>query len=223
MGPSAWSAGAPAVSLDVRGITVDDASLAYLRARFAADHAVKLEAMLSVGLGERVRKRLASASFHVKVHPTGVEHCLDDGELLDELMFLFNDPTLFRTVEAMTQCPRIGSFAGRLYRMPSAEGFGDEWHRDLTEHRMIALSLNLGDRPCEGGVLELREASTKRTLRAIPNPRFGDAVLFRLHEALEHRITPVVGDEPKLAWAGWFRSQPDFYAELKRGGTLRPR
>jgi hypothetical protein len=32
---------------------------------------------------------------------------------------------------------------------------------------------------------------------------------------LEHRVTEVVGIHPKTAFAGWFRSQPDFFALLK--------
>jgi hypothetical protein len=44
-------------------------------------------------------------------------------------------------------------------------------------------------------------------LAEIANTGWGDAMLFRTSKQLQHRVTDVVGNEPKTAFAGWFKSE----------------
>jgi hypothetical protein len=44
------------------------------------------------------------------------------------------------------------------------------------------------------------------------NKGFGDAIVFRIGGNLEHRVAPVRGAVPKIAFAGWFRpSEASFH------------
>jgi hypothetical protein len=133
------------------------------------------------------------------------------------MFFLVNDPALFATIERITGCRPIGCFTGRLYRMlPGRDDF-DTWHSDAIQHRMVGMSVNLGP-PYEGGVFQLRDRVSKRMLGEAPNVGAGDAILFRIDEDLEHWITPLRGTAPKTAFAGWFRSSPQFLTLLEREG-----
>jgi hypothetical protein len=51
----------------------------------------------------------------------------------------------------------------------------------------------------------------------VANTGPGDALLFRIARHLTHRVTPVDGTADKTAFAGWFRSEPEFIALLKLG------
>jgi hypothetical protein len=87
----------------------------------------------------------------------------------------------------------------------------------LNGTRLVALSVNLNTAPYEGGVLSIREAATERILCELTNSGFGDAILFRIDERLQHRVSDVEGTVAKTALAGWFESAPD-YRTLLMGG-----
>jgi hypothetical protein len=81
---------------------------------------------------------------------------------------------------------------------------------------LVALSLNLGPDPYVGAALRIRDRRTGRITDEVTNTEPGDALVFRVDPALEHRITDIEGTAPKTAWAGWFKAQPDFRAVLAR-------
>src|SRR5438552_16205534 len=104
---------------------------------------------------------------------------------------------MYRLVEDVSGCRPISFFFGRVYRRLPDLAHHDSWHSDLVEGRQIGMSLNLSARPYEGGIFEIREAATERRLAAIANVGPGDAILFRIDPALEHRVTDVRGVAPK--------------------------
>jgi hypothetical protein len=77
------------------------------------------------------------------------------------------------------------------------------------------LSINLSKEIYSGGILQIREWESQRIIQEAANVGFGDGILFRLADSLEHRVTDVEGRVPKTAFAGWFRSQPDFLSMVK--------
>ena len=101
---------------------------------------------------------------------------------------------------------------------PGADHF-DSWHADVgTTHRdrLVGMSINLSPRPYQGGAFLLREEASGEIICALSNIGPGDAICFRISSALKHMVTPLVGKEPKTAFAGWFRSgDRDFYSALK--------
>ncbi|HVQ40024.1 MAG TPA: 2OG-Fe(II) oxygenase, partial [Pyrinomonadaceae bacterium] len=146
------------------------------------------------------------------------------------MVLLLNNPELFKVVEQITGCGHIGCLRGRIYRIVPGTSHHDEpdhyqtpyeiltgWHTDLNGTRLLALSINLNTEPYEGGQLTIREAATLRILSEVTNPVFGDAVLFRIDERLEHRVADVQGNVPKIAFSGWFESEPDYRALLAKG------
>jgi hypothetical protein len=65
-------------------------------------------------------------------------------------------------------------------------------------------------------------------LAEVANTGPGSALIFRIAEELQHRISDMEGDEPKTAFAGWFRPDlPEFFDELrakalKEAASARP-
>jgi len=64
--------------------------------------------------------------------------------------------------------------------------------------------------PYEGGTLEIADIQSKAVLHTVANRGAGDAIIFRVSPPSMHRVTPVGGAISKVAYAGWFRSQPSF-------------
>ena len=57
--------------------------------------------------------------------------------------------------------------------------------------------------------LEIRERGSATTEK-LRTGNFGDAILFQLHDNVEHRRTPVEGPQARTAFAGRFKSQPRY-------------
>ncbi|MEO8053458.1 MAG: hypothetical protein ABI833_23915, partial [Acidobacteriota bacterium] len=69
----------------------------------------------------------------------------------------------------------------------------------------------------DGGVFQLRANGSGEILCELPNIQSGDAILFRISGKLNHRVSPMQGNEPKTAFAGWFRNRgPNFFSALQQ-------
>jgi hypothetical protein len=188
-----------------------------LRTQFDGEHCIRLPGFIDAELLRFIHKRFEHARFDVRVHQNiGVELSLADNVTLSLLHFLSNAPTLFDVIRQMTGCGRIGCFIGRVYRMAPGAGHYDSWHSDTTDHRLIGMSVNLGAPSYAGGIFRLREASSKKILCEAVNTGPGDAIVFRIARHLEHCVTAVEGTVPKTAFAGWFKSEPEFLSLLSR-------
>ena len=77
------------------------------------------------------------------------------------------------------------------------------------------MSINLEPIPYAGGVLQIRLRQSEEIIEEVDNVGPGDAILFRIDGALQHRATPVTSGV-KTAFAGWFRSGPSLRDELAR-------
>jgi hypothetical protein len=127
---------------------------------------------------------------------------------------LLNDPQLFRLVRRVTGSRPIGCFTGRLSRLVGSRKLNLDWHDDVLSDRMVAISVNLSDGRYRGGTLQIREKS-RVECEAVPNLGLGDAIIFRIAEQLEHRVTPIEGKVAKTAFTGWFRSRPSHASVLR--------
>jgi hypothetical protein len=208
----------PVIQLTRRGTVRHDADLAALHHEFAERHCVKLAGLLDADLVTDVRAQIDRGTFREFAHGSlATELRLDPGVGTGLLHFLTNDPQLFRLVESLSGAAAARSFAGRVYRrLPGGQHY-DNWHGDVADpRRLIGMSVNLSAAAYEGGVFEIRDVETARPLAALPNLGVGDAILFRLSDALEHRVTDVRGTAPKTAFAGWFFSGLDFASVLRQ-------
>jgi hypothetical protein len=185
----------------------------FLRARraFAAVHSLRLERFVDADLLTGLRQALTVAPFHDRTHDgIGTELCLSESPLSAALEFLWNSPALYAAIDRITGCGPIGCFEGRVYRMLPAQGHYDSWHSDVGEDRLVAMSVNLSAARYEGGVTEFRRVDEQEPFHRIANTGFGDAIIFRIDPSLRHQVTEVTGREAKTAYAGWFRTAPDY-------------
>lgn len=196
-------------------VSFSNEEIADLRSQFQKNDYIRLPNLIDPKLLEELYSQIEIANWENRTHDgIGVELCLNDPGLVSIINFLFNDHRFFRAIQTITDCQTIGCFQGRIYRMIPNSGHYDSWHTDIGEDRLIALSLNLGKDPYEGGTLQLQQRKTPGPIIEASNLHFGQAILFRLSNDLKHRVTNVVGTTAKTAFAGWFKSSPDLSSTL---------
>ena len=190
-----------------------DEDIERTRADFERQDWVRLPAILDPELLKMIQQQLAASDFDEETTSIYQEVNVSDGALL----VLLNSPQLFRIIERITGSAHIGCFRGRVYRFTPGADNVLEWHSDLKGTRLVALTINLNTERYQGGVLSIRETKTRRMLCQLTNSGFGDAILFRIDERLEHNVSDVKGTVAKIALAGWFESEPDYRALLAEG------
>jgi hypothetical protein len=195
-----------------------DADCRVLASHFAAHHWVRLPGVLEPALLEEIQARIAAATFVERVHagvtPPSVDLCMAPNAASALLELAFNDPAVLRAIEAIAGCGPIARFGGFVYRLTPQLGHQHNWHNDLVEGRLVAMSVNLGPGTYDGGLLEFRDRASGRILDRVPNTGPGDALLFRIDAALQHRATPVAAGV-KTAFAGWFFDDQPYAARLR--------
>ncbi|MGE0039655.1 MAG: 2OG-Fe(II) oxygenase [Vicinamibacterales bacterium] len=193
-------------------VSADAATRAASRAAFARDRLLWLPGFFDEGLLGVVRRRLTAERFRERVvrglRAQTAELSLEDDVTLGLLHFLLNDPDVLSLVREVSAVPAIRRFVGGVYRLMPGPTHACAWHDDVDGNRLVALTLNLGEEVFEGGELEVRRKGEPRLLARMANTGPGDAVLFPLEPALEHRIAPMAGRVPKTALAGWFVRDP---------------
>jgi hypothetical protein len=191
-------------------VSGSEADIERARADFEKQDWVRLPAILDRELLEIAQSQLCASQFEEKTANLYRELTVADSALPFALLLLLNNARLFKLIEEITGCGHIGCFRGRIYRIVPGANHHVEWHTDLNGTRLVALSVNLNSEPYEGGILSIREAATKLVLCELTNSGFGDAILFRIDERLQHRVSDVEGTVAKTALAGWFESAPDY-------------
>ncbi|MFZ0659255.1 MAG: PqqD family peptide modification chaperone [Candidatus Binataceae bacterium] len=191
--------------------------LAALRRDFERQSFVRFPAMIDRKLMRVIAAHLEHADFgRVEHRGFGRDLSMAPNVASAALNFLLNDPALFDAIRTITGSARIGSFAGRVYRVADQGGLGLEWHDDAVRDRLVALSINVGSGTYRGGRLEIRDRTAGRIVAQVKNRGLGSAILFRIGPALEHRNSPVTGSIAKTAFAGWFMARPDYPAAVRR-------
>lgn len=195
---------------DGAAIDSDPAAIAAARAQFDATHVLKLPAFIDAPLLADAQQHIAAGTFHSKVHEaSGVEMCMEPNASVWLLRFLIVSADVLRFVEAITGTRELTSFFGRVYRLDPGTDQRHDWHDDLEDGRQLGFSLNLSTGPFEGGALQLRERDPEKITATVYNTTPGDAVIFRLHSNVQHRVHPITGTVPRTVFAGWFRSGVD--------------
>jgi hypothetical protein len=190
--------------------------VASLRQQLDREQCIRLPKYLDSELVPLIQPLIDCAEFKPESYDrVGSELHMMANPVWDLLHFLANDPQLFRFVRRVTGCDRIGCFFGRVYRMLPGPSHSFVWHDDMVGDRMLAMSINLSIEAYSGGVLEIRDRKFKQVVYRAAQLAWGEALLFKIGDHLEHRVTPVEGPLPKTAFAGWFQSQPDFHGILR--------
>jgi len=194
-----------------------ESDLERARADFEQQDWFRLPAILDREMWETTQEQLGASNFEEKTASLYRELNVSNSALPFALLLLLNNAQLFKIIEQITGCGHVGCFRGRIYRNLPGANHHVAWHTDLNETRLVALTINLNPEPYQGGVLTIREAKTGRILCELTNSGFGDAILFRIDERLEHRVSDVEGRVAKTALAGWFESGPDYRTLLADG------
>jgi hypothetical protein len=177
-----------------------------------------LRGFLQPRLLDELLPRVERTGFRPRGHGSiGTEDSMEAGGPLASLLLAANDPRLFEFVMEVTDCGAIGCFDGRVYRLDPTRGHGDSWHSDVGDNRLVAMSVNLTTSRYEGGRLQIRDQGSGEVTAEVGGTELGDAVIFRIAEHLRHRVSPVEGDVPRVAFAGWFKSAPSFRSVLGGG------
>jgi hypothetical protein len=210
-------------------VVADPNAIAALREDFEGHQCLVLPNFLDKTLLRYIEKQLATTRFFTNVprratgEPIARELCVGAEEPLAALFpLLLNRPQLFQVMQQITGCPTIGSFGGRLYRREPDANHYDSWHNDLSDHRLVGMSINLTSTAYTGGTFQLRHRQTQRMLCEVAPTSWGDAHIFRIASHLQHRVTPVEGRIARTAYAGWFCSQPHYEALLQDIFQPRP-
>jgi hypothetical protein len=194
------------IQLQKSTVVVDSADVERRMLEFREKQCVVLPKLLEPPLLEFLLERMERGRWLNSINEgIGHEVILDDAPARGLLHFGMNTPVFLNAVQEISGCGPLTRFWGRVYRFNPNSGHSAAWHGDRG-NGLIGMSLNLSRRSYEGGLFQLRELHTERMLAEIANVGWGDAMLFRIAEHLEHRVSEVTGAEPKTAFAGWFMS-----------------
>jgi 2OG-Fe(II) oxygenase superfamily len=193
--------------------------LARMSEEFRRRRCLVIPGLIEGSLADELARLVDGSIFYRREHDgIGVEECMEVNAALAWLLLLINDERLLGVIRSITGCASIGRFDGRVYRLAPSTDHHDSWHDDVGDNRLVAMSINLGLEAYEGGTLQLRDRGSGETVEA-KSVRLGDALLFALGERLEHRVSPVTGDRPRVVFAGWFKAGEDFLAVLRSAST----
>jgi 2-oxoglutarate-Fe(II)-dependent oxygenase superfamily protein len=185
----------PLVRITRRGTSLlcSSAELERAAARFESEHALRLPGFIDVDLLTLLHRQIDADGFTERIHAALPGRPRD--------LRLNQGRASARTI---TRHPEIQSFAGTVHRRIPDAGHEDAWHNDAVDGRLVALSVNLGEEPFEGGVLQIRDEREDRIVYELANTGAGDAVLIKIDKRLKHRVTPPEGRAPRTVFAGWF-------------------
>jgi hypothetical protein len=211
------------VSFNGPTVAADATALSRLQSTFRTTHCVLLPQFIAPDLLAWIQAEIRRARLVDRRHgedgTLASELVLPDGTCLGLLAFLANDPRVLSFVESVTGCAPLTGFFGRVYSRVPGTHF-DSWHDDLVPWRQIGMSINFSTGVYEGGEFEIRECGHERMAGRLANIGFGDAILFRISEALEHRVAPLTGRVHKTAYAGWFGNKIDYNDTLRQDPSL---
>jgi hypothetical protein len=200
------------IQLTSKGLT-GSAETELLSREFEHLHTFRMPGLIHSGLMKLISARLEQTNWTVKVHQgVGSEVVPEDQIAVSILQFAVNSPGFLEAIRNITGCAAISGYKGRIYRF-AGEGHSATWHDDAPTEanlRMVGMSVNLATAPYQGGVFRMRKAGTDEIVRELPNTGPGDAIFFRISHKLEHMVTPVEGEVPKTAYAGWFGASTFF-------------
>ena len=205
-----------AVQIQRKGLVIDEAQVSKLCAAFREAHWVRLPQLIEPSILDFLQARLDNSQWESMSHgKIGEEYITNDLPTTSLLHFVMNRPKLRAVIEEITGCKGVQWFRGRVYRMIARAGHHDNWHSDIADSNEVGMSLNLSRNIFRGGLFMLREGDTKRVLASVANTGPGDALIFRISPDLHHRISDLEGEEPKTAFAGWFKSSlPECFRDL---------
>ena len=201
-----------------------EAQLDRWRTEFAEKHCIVLPQLIEPALWRRLWHQIENSTFERKAYARtregeefAIEVTIHQRSMATHMLqMLFNHSKLFEMIRQITDCPPIGGFNGRIYRMLPGTDHHLDWHTDThTRNYLVGISINLGPEPYSGGLFQIRDRYSKRITGEVMHHAPGDAHLFSIAPRLQHRLTPLTGSVPRTAGAGWFSVESRYLTALK--------
>lgn len=181
------------------------------RNSFATLPAFAFETVIAPDAMARLVSHAANAVYaDDDVQRVGVRQVETPQKVSAAINLMLGRRTLFEWLEQATGCGPIKAVAGRIAqtRAGTAEHLG--WHDDRdVPGRLLAIVLNLSDRPYHGGEFELRRKGESEPLFRFTHSQPGSLTVFAVRPDLEHRVLPVVDGGPRRVFAGWLLREPE--------------
>lgn len=131
------------------------------------------------------------------------------GRAGDGLTLALQRPELYHCLDQITGCGPFDDAQGHVARHEAGDDKALDWHDDTADRRRrLAITINLDDRPYTGGLFELRARVSREPAFRHTHSEVGEALIFKVSRAFEHRLTPVTGGGPRTVFAGWFLGEP---------------
>ncbi len=183
-----------------------------LQKDFKEKHCIVIPRLVDEKLLEKTLHGIANGEFFEKKQdePENNLYTFEDtlrGENIAThlIHFIINNKELFKLIQQITGCRGIRGFKGRIYKLEPGGEHKLDWHEDTFDPvRVLAMSINLGALPYEGGVFQIKRKNSDEILKEVPCGNLGDAHIFDISDKLLHRVTAVTGENPRIAAAGWF-------------------
>ncbi len=204
------------IQISRSGVRYEEIRIDELTQEFRERKVVRLPELIEPSLLDHVRRRMEVGPWQPRIHPgIGDEYTLNDLAALSLLHFVANFAEFRGLIARISGSCSLRRFQGRIYRMFPGRHH-DDWHDDDIDSRAVGLTLNLSSVPFRGGLFLMRARESGRMLAQIANTGQGDALIFKISKHLEHRVADVEGDEPKTAFAGWFKTKgPQLVEEIR--------
>jgi len=182
-----------------------------VREEFEQNHCISVAQFLAPDLLGEVQAEVDQAGFYFRPVPgLSTEERMETNRVSARLHLLMNDDALLRVIGEITGIA-TGYFFGRVYRRVPGKGHHDNWHDDCDHQRLIGVTVNLSRQAYGGGAVLMRRRGSTDVFSQMRPAQPGDALLFRIHRSLQHRVEDVTGDAPRTVLTGWFHG----------GGTFR--
>lgn len=179
---------------------------ARMAAEFARSGAMLLPGFLDPDFCRMIEPIWRNAEFVRTPAPRVGERLLESpGRAGDGLTLALQRPELHRWLETVTGCGPLDDAQGHIARHDGSCEQALEWHDDRSDQRRrLAITINLDDRPYDGGIFELRARDGGRPMFRHVHAMVGEALVFEVSRRMEHRLTPVTSGGPRTVFAGWF-------------------
>lgn len=173
---------------------------------FARSRAMACSDGIAPALMALISREMAKAEFvHESLPGLGNRETEESLRVSALLCFALQRGPFLRWMEQATGCETLVEVRGHVAQLRVDEDHRLDWHDDLGEaQRRLAVTINLGTEPYEGGQFELREKATRAPVMAHRHVQPGTVLIFDVAPDLEHRLLPVRSGGPRRVFAGWF-------------------
>ena len=188
-------------------ISDDGPSNQLFRDRFARIGAAPLSGLLEPRFAQMLDNLCAKTGFVTDIIPNiGSRQIEAEPRLASKaLCAALRRPLLLRWLSDTIGCGPLETVGGAITEISAHHGEALDWHEDQDgTGRKLAITINLSERPFEGGGFELRERASRETLFSHVHEAFGSALLFRVSWDFQHRVLPVTSGGPRRVFSGWF-------------------